>query len=72
MHGSPLKRLAKKMLAKCTSMAPTACFEVSKNLQRQAKKKGIKTVAFAWMKNHHAYISSFSKFASDLITSLTK
>ena len=32
VQGSPLKRPAKKMFAKCTNIAPTACLEVSKNL----------------------------------------
>ena len=34
VHGSPLKRPAKKMFAKCTNIAPTACLEVSKNLEK--------------------------------------
>lgn len=35
VHGSPLNRPAKKMFAKCTNIAPTACLEVSKNLYIQ-------------------------------------
>lgn len=59
VHGSPLKRLAKKMLAKCTSMAPTACFEVSKNLQWQAKKQALRQLLLLGWKPSCLYLELF-------------